>query len=160
MYSEQTSSRLCLVNASDRYFAIRKGTVVEEALSAHPVTIVSEPKSQSKGPFKELPEHLNSLFQKSVTDLDQSQRTLLMDLLEEYQDVSDQNEFDLGSFTKIEHSIDTGSVPPNKQRMRRRPLDFVQEEKNHLHTMLEAGIVEPSNSEWVSTPVLVRKKRW
>lgn len=86
VYSEQTSPRLCLVNASDWYFTIRKGTVVGEALSAHPVTIVSEPKSQTNGPLKELPEHLNSLFQKSVTDLDQSQRTLLMDLLEEYQD--------------------------------------------------------------------------
>lgn len=72
VYSEQTSPRLCLVNASDRYFTIRKGTVVGETLSAHPVTIVSEPKSQTNnGPLKELPEHLNSLFQKSVTDLDQ-----------------------------------------------------------------------------------------
>lgn len=70
VYSEQTSLRLCLVNASDRYFTLRKGTVVGEALSAFPVTITSEPKSQSKGPLKELPEHLCSLFQKSVTDLD------------------------------------------------------------------------------------------
>lgn len=65
-------------------------------MSAHQVTIVSEPKSQTNGPLKELPEHLNSLFQKSVTDLDQSERTLLMDLLEEYKDVFAQNEFDLG----------------------------------------------------------------
>lgn len=85
VYSEQTSPRQCFVNASDRYFTIRKGTVVGEALSAHSVTIVSEPKSQTNAPLKELPEHLNSLFQKSVTDLDQSQRKLLMDLLEEYQ---------------------------------------------------------------------------
>lgn len=86
-----------------------------------------------------------------------------MDLLEEYQDVFAQNEFDLVSFTDIEHSIDTGFAPPIKQRMRRTPLDFVQEE-NHLQTMLEAGIIEPSNSEWASPPVLVRKKdgkvRW
>lgn len=82
-----------------------------------------------------------------------------MDLLEEYQDVFAQNEFDLGSFTDIEHSIDTDFAPPIKQRMRRTPLDFVQEEDNHLQTMLEAGIIEPSNSEWASPPVLVRKKR-
>lgn len=133
-------------------------------MSAHPVTNVSEPKSQTNGPLKELPEHLNSLFQKSVTDLDQSQRTLLMDLLEEYKDVFAQNEFDLGSFTDIEHSIDTGFAPPIKQRMRRTPLDFVQVEENHLQTMLEAGIIKQSNSEWASLPVLVRKKdgkvRW
>lgn len=61
-------------------------------------------------------------------------------------DVFAQNEFDLGSFTDKEHSIDTGSAPPIKQRVRRTPLDFVQEEENHLQTMLEAGIIEPSQS--------------
>lgn len=87
-----------------------------------------------------------------------------MDLLKEYQDVFAENEFDLGTFTEIEHSINTGSASPIKQRMRRTPLDFVQEEENHLHTMLEAGVIEPSTSEWASPPVFVRKRdckvRW
>lgn len=52
-----------------------------------------------------------------------------MDLLKEYQDNFAQNEFDLGSFTDIEHSVDTGSAPPIKQRMRRTHLDVVQEGK-------------------------------
>lgn len=57
-----------------------------------------------------------------------------MDLLKEYQDNFAQNEFDLGSFTDIEHSVDTGSAPPIKQRMRRTHLDVVQEgEKTSAH---------------------------
>lgn len=80
-----------------------------------------------------------------------------MDLLKEYQDNFAQNEFDLGSFTDIEHSIDTGSAPPIKQRMRRTHLDVVQEGEKQVHTRLEAGIIEPSNSEWASPSILVRK---
>lgn len=68
-----------------------------------------------------------------------------MDLLKEYQDNFAQNELDLGSFTDIEHSVDTGSAPPIKQRMRRTHLDVVQEGEKQVHTRLEAGIIEPSN---------------
>lgn len=68
-----------------------------------------------------------------------------MDLLKEYQDNFAQNEFDLGSFTDIEQSVDTGSAPPIKQRMRRTHLDVVQEGEKQVHTRLEAGIIEPSN---------------
>lgn len=80
-----------------------------------------------------------------------------MDLLKEYQDNFAQNEFDLGSFTDIEQSVDTGSAPPIKQRMRRTHLDVVQEGGKQVHTRLEAGIIEPSNSEWASPSILVRK---
>lgn len=48
--------------------------------------------------------------------------------------------------------------------MRRTTLDFVHEEESHLQTMLNAGIIEPSTSEWASPPVLIRnrdgKVRW
>jgi hypothetical protein len=41
--------------------------------------------------------------------------------------------------------------------MRRTPLGFEKEEKEHLQQLLE-GIIESSSSECVSPPVLVRKK--
>lgn len=85
-------------------------------------------------------------------------------LVSEYQDVFAENVFDLGNFIEMEHAIDTGTAPPIKQRMRRTPLDFVHKEESHLQTMLNAGIIEPSTSEWASPPVLIRKRdgkvRW
>lgn len=69
-----------------------------------------------------------------------------------------ENEFDLGNFREIKHSINTGSSTPIKQRMRRTPLDFAHEEEAHLKTMLNAGIIEPSTSEWASPLVLIRKR--
>lgn len=75
-----------------------------------------------------------------------------MDLLKKYQD-----EFDLGSFTDIEHSVDTGSAPPIKQRMKRTHLDVVQEGKktsahkaggrNHRTVKLRMGVAVHTCSE-------------
>lgn len=42
MYSKDITPRLCLVNASDRYFIIRKGTVTGEAVEAHQVQLAVE----------------------------------------------------------------------------------------------------------------------
>ena len=41
--------------------------------------------------------------------------------------------------------------------MRRVPRCFENEEKGHLDKLESAGIIEPSNSEWASASVLVRK---
>ncbi|VDI61791.1 Hypothetical predicted protein [Mytilus galloprovincialis] len=67
------------------------------------------------------------------------------------------DEFDIGTFRGVEHSIDTGQAQPIKQRMRRTPLQFVEEEKQQLAKMLKSGVIEPSMSEWASAPVLIRK---
>ena len=56
-----------------------------------------------------------------------------MSLLNEYQDVFAKDEFDLGTFSEIQHGIDTGQAPPIKQRMRRTPACFVGEEEAHLN---------------------------
>jgi hypothetical protein len=48
--------------------------------------------------------------------------------------------------------------------MRRTPACFVDEEEAHLQKMLDAGVIQPSISEWASAPVLIRKRdggvRW
>lgn len=48
--------------------------------------------------------------------------------------------------------------------MRRTPSCIVEEEEAHLKKMLEAGVIQPSVSDWASAPVLIRKRdgsiRW
>ena len=74
------------------------------------------------------------------------------------------DEFDLGCFSEIQHRIDTGDSRPVRQRLRRTPLGFEDEEAKHLKKMLDANIIKPSHSEYASAPVQVRKKdgsvRW
>ncbi len=55
------------------------------------------------------------------------------------------NEFDLGSFTSLEHDIDTENARPVKQIMRRTPACFAGEEEAHLKKMLDAGVIEESD---------------
>ena len=74
------------------------------------------------------------------------------------------DECDLDNFTGTEHSIDTGTARPIKQRMRLTPMVFAPEEESHLQKMLDAGVIGPSISESASPPVLIRKRdgkvRW
>ncbi len=88
----------------------------------------------------------------------------LGNLLSEFQDVFAKDELDLGSFTSIEHAIDTGDAMPVKQRIRRTPACFAGEEEAQLKKMLGAGVIQESISEWASAPVLIRKRdgsvRW
>ena len=42
--------------------------------------------------------------------------------------------------------------------MRRTPLGFEQEEERHINMMIKTGVIRPSQSEWASATVLIRKK--
>ena len=88
----------------------------------------------------------------------------LAKLLMAYEDIFAKDDMDLGNFTHVSHHIDTGDARPIRQPPRQMPLGFQAEEEGHLKKMLEAGIITPSESEWASPVVLVRKKdggvRW
>lgn len=75
----------------------------------------------------------------------------------DYQDIFSKDDFDIGTFKEVEHRIDTGDSAPIKERIRRTPLQFVEEEKEQLAKMLQAGVIEPSVAEWAAAPVLIRK---
>jgi hypothetical protein len=106
---------------------------------------------------EELPEKVETLWQNSNEYSNQDERVQLRQLLHKYMDILSNDEFDIGQFQGVEHTIETGEAQPIKQRMRRTPLHFVNEEKEQLMKMLQAGVIEPSISEWASPPVLIRK---
>ena len=57
-------------------------------------------------------------------------------MLLEFKDIFAMHDTDLGCFDAITHKIDTGSAKPIKQRMRRTPLGFQDEEEKQLQAML------------------------
>ena len=111
-----------------------------------------------------VPEHLHTLLDRSIGNLDDVEAQALACILVEYQDVFAQSDSDLGCMKGVKHRIDTGEAAPIKQRMRRTPIGFEGEEEKHLQKMLNDQIVRPSFSDWSSPPVLVRKRdnsvRW
>ena len=101
-----------------------------------------------------LPDHMKDMFLRVGSELSNDQVLKVYSLLAT----------DLGSITAVKHHNDTGDARPIKQRMRRTPLVYANEEMEHLEKLLEAGVIESSASEWASPSVLVRKRdgsvRW
>ena len=82
---------------------------------------------------------LRPLPDESKRGLNDEQVGKLEQLLSTYQDVFAKSDFDLGDFTAVSHSIDTGQAAPIKLGLRRTPLHFRGEEDGHLNKMLTAG---------------------
>ena len=64
---------------------------------------------------------------------------------------------ELGRYTKHPFSINTGNAKPIRQMPRPVPFHRKAEVDKQLDEMLEKGIIEPSDSEWAS-PILMVKK--
>ncbi|VDI22459.1 Hypothetical predicted protein [Mytilus galloprovincialis] len=162
---------VCFMNVTDNPVRLQGGIEVAEAHAVTVIESMDDPQelsvgtcSTSKQGKEDLPDHLQELFTTSSQDLTTDQKSKLRTLLYTYSDVFAKTEFDLGNFSHVEHEIDTGDARPIQLRMRRTPACFVQEEEAHLKKMLDAGVIQPSTSEWASAPVLIRKKdggvRW
>ena len=105
-----------------------------------------------------LPEYLRNLFEETRKRLASAQAQKVLAVLLRYQAVFAATDLDIGRFTALVHYIKTGTAFPIKQRMRRSLLGFEKEEKKTIDSILNAGVIEPSQSEWASPPVLDRKK--
>ena len=168
--SAGTTPYMCVVNTSDRYLTLKKGQEIgraypvvayvsdsDQTVSDADYTRVQQVRDDTDDNTLWLPEHLRETFERSKGLLSENQQIGLAQLLGSFEDVFAKNEFDLGTFTEIEHTIDTGGARPIKQRLRCTPACFVGEEETHLKKMLDAGVIQESTSEWASSPVLIIK---
>ena len=78
-------------------------------------------------------------------------------LLCRYSDCFARHDFELGHFDLIQHQISLRHGVLFKEKMRTF-LKFEYEQINVLQKMLQAGVIQPSTSEYASAPVLIRKK--
>lgn len=158
---------LQLFNDTDACMSIEAGTVMGTVAEVKVLPSTSGGVSRVRKfstTDQEIPEHLVDLFKRSTTDIADSEKKLLEQLLIDYADVFAAHDLDLGCFTAVQHEILIEDVLPIKERLRRVPRGFEEEEEKHLTAMLDAGVIQPSSSPWASSPVLVRKKdggvRW
>ena len=81
-------------------------------------------------------------------------------LLKEYHDIFSLEKHDMGHTNATKHKIvlKDPDTPPFKERFCRIPPPQLDEVREHLKLMLDAGVIRPSNSPWCNTVVLVRKK--
>ena len=81
-------------------------------------------------------------------------------LLWEYHDIFSLEKHDMGhtKVTKYKIVLKDPDTPPFKEQFCRIPPPQVDEVREHLKLMLNAGVVQPSNSPWCNAVVLVKKK--
>ena len=81
-------------------------------------------------------------------------------LLKEYHDLFSLEKHEIGQTKAVTHKIalrDPDTLP-FKERFWRIPPPQVDEVREHVKLMLDAGAIRPSNSPWYNAVVLVRKK--
>ena len=155
------NSSIPVYNLSAKAVKIHAGSVLGrlECLSAGQVCEFPSVNSVSSCcRLSELPEHLIKMFEKSSEGLTEAQTRRVKSLLLDYQDIFSTHDLDIGCYTGIEHRIDTRDALPIRQRMRRTPLHFQDEEGKHLQKLLDIGVIVPSNSEWAANPVMITKR--
>ena len=81
-------------------------------------------------------------------------------LLKEYHDIFSLEKHDMGHINATKHKIvlKDPDTPPLKEHFHRIPPPQLDEVREHLKLMLDAGVIWPSNSPWCNAVVLVRKK--
>ena len=79
-------------------------------------------------------------------------------LVVKYHDVFSLELAELGCTHSTKHTIKVTDDTPFKEQFRWIPPPLVEEVHSHLKEMLESGAVQPSQSAWCNTVVLVRKK--
>ena len=79
-------------------------------------------------------------------------------IFREYADVFTRRGEELGCTKTVHHRIHTEDDVPVKQRFRRIPPNQFREVKEHLQMLLDRGVIRPSQNDYASPIVLVRKK--
>lgn len=107
---------------------------------------------------EDIPEHLRDLFETSTQGKSLKEKQVVASLLKRYESSFSKDEWDIGLTHLAEHSIDTGDALPIKQRPRRVPIAYADEERKAIEDLMQKGVIQKSTSPWASPIVLVKKK--
>ncbi|XP_071652203.1 uncharacterized protein [Temnothorax longispinosus] len=114
----------------------------EKVLSCSRIQVSSE-----RAPF------LKELYTNNSSNLNKAQKEIFTDFLEEYQDVFSE-EIVAGNCGVVEHVINLEDSSPIKQVPRRIPLRMRGEVEKIIEEVRKQGVIEESQSPWVSPAVL------
>lgn len=115
---------------------------------------ISLPKACSE----DIPSHLSELYNEAVKNRTSEEAEIIAGLLVKHEHTFSKDEWDIGLTNLVEHPIKTNGAEPIKQRPRRVPLAYADEEKKAIDDLLKKGVIQKSTSPWASPIVLVKKK--
>ena len=100
---------------------------------------------------------LDDLCNRMDSSVGEAERRELFGLLQRYRHIFSTDESDMGRTEIIRHEIDTGGNKPVRQSLRPQPLAMLSAIDEHLQKMMKQGLIEPSQSDWASNVVMVKK---
>ena len=163
------SNRITVVlrNNTQDWLEIKKGMPIARMVAANEVPKVTnlfsveQTKEQStltEAERQDLP--LEKLDLSGLKAWPQERAEQARSLLKEYHDIFSLEKCDMGHTNATKHKIvlKDPDTPPFKERFRRILPPQLDEVREHLKLMLDAGVIRPSNSPWCNAVVLVRKK--
>ena len=163
------SSRVPVVlrNNTKDWMEIKKGTPIARMVAANLVPrVINTVSAKGPHPASTLTEAerqdllLDKLDLSGLDTWPTEQAEKARGLLKEYHDIFFLEKQDMGHTKAAEHKIvlKDPDTPPFKERFHRIPPPQLDEVREHLKLMLDAGMIRPSNSPWCNAVVLVRKK--
>ena len=163
------SNRVAVVlrNNTRDWLEIKKGTPIARMVATNEVPKViespfaeegKEPTTLTEAERQELLLEKLDLTGLEAWPRDQAEKA--QSLLKEYHDIFSLEKHDMGHTKATKHKIvlKDPDTPPFKERFHRIPPPQLDEVHAHLKMMLDAGVIQPSNSPWCNAVVLVRKK--
>ena len=163
------SNRITVVlrNNTRDWLQIRKGMPVAHMVAANEVLKVTNlfsTEQKKEQPTLSETERQDLLLEKlDLSGLEawpQEQAEQARSLLKEYHDIFSLEKRDMGHTNATKHKIvlKDPDTPPFKEHFCWIPPPQLDEVREHLKLMLDAGVIPPSNSPWCNAVVLVRKK--
>ena len=162
-YIKKGSKRVAVVvhNTSSIPLQIRKGDYVATVATANKSPLPSrmpKPPASKLHPKERQKILLEKLDLQALEEWEPELKRRATELLLEFHDVFSVEEWELGHTTIMQHKIKLKDKEPFKERFRRIPEGQMQEVREHIQGMLQAGAIQPSQSPWTSNVVLARKK--
>ena len=163
------SNRITVVlrNNTKDWVEIKKGVPVAHMVAANEVPKVTNlfsTEQKKEQPRLSKIERQDLLLEKlDLSGLEawpQEQAEQARSLLKEYHDIFSLEKCDMGhtNTTELKIVLKDPDTVPFKERFRRILPPQLDEVREHLKLMLDAGVIRPSNSPWCNAVVLVRKK--
>ena len=163
------SNRITVVlrNNTQDWLEIKKGVPVAQMVAANEIPKVTNHFSaEQKKETSTLSETerqdllLEKLDLSGLEAWPQEQAEQARSLLKEYHDIFSLKKCDMGHTNATKHKIvlKDPETPPFQEHFCRIPPPQLDEVRQHLKLMLDAGVIQPSNSPWCNAVVLVRKK--
>ena len=153
-----------ILNPSDKAVSLdanlQVGTVtsdfsaIENSESVEVKSVALESKSAPK--FKQNFSNLNKI--KFGRNLSEKQKSRLVKLIKCKHDAFQMYESDIGLTNLIEHKIDIGNHQPIKERQHRLPQSLHGEEEKQVKELLDADIIQKSESPWASPMLIIKQK--